>query len=307
MNDASSVAVVPVQTQVAPDVTPTIHDNQFCLIYMRTTLREGMAAFTTGGSDPLSVVDVTKDKDPRRKGGNSPLGWAYVYTGEPDASKIADPQHHRMVKWHVQRFNEEQGGIYPSHMFRVQCFRCKFEDIINERVYRETFVTGKKKFLSMCPECKKEGLVVKLLAVPDTARFNHRSKALVDHIAGAMDKQDLNWAPILPRVYGLYTGDHSKAVRRNVESAEWNPGDDDEVWMVKAITDNNKTAVLRPYSVCEELAKCKLLPYRWIMLVRETACGWIPNDAIVPVDSAMQKIHGIYRGWTIDLVSARED
>lgn len=293
--DALDVATAAVETTVETT-------NKFVLVYMRTLLERGMAAFTTGGSDPLSVVDVTLGN--HRNVGHSPLGWAYIYTGDPSSSKIGDPSCHSVIKWHVQRFSGDRGGIIPSHLFKQECCECGYTRFLTLDAWNDIYEleVETKQFLRTCPKCNRAGVDSTLVVYPDEPQLNQTDVALRKYIVSSMKKQDINWAPLLPRVYGLYTGKAAKLVDKNIETSSWGPGDNDEAWFTRVLKQQyNRTAVVRPYSLCKSLMR----PERWLMLLRETTCGWVPSYDITPIESIGQVLNGYIRGWAIDLVTPR--
>ncbi len=294
------------QAEAAEVQVTTQTTSKSVLVYMRTLLERGMAAFTTGGSDPLSVVDVTLGD--HRSSGHAPVGWAYIYDGDPASTKLGDPSCHKVVKWHTQRFSGERGGINPSHLHEQRCraHGCGFVRFITSDTWNEVYEENSKPQLAWCPRCKSSGMSSKLTVETDIPRFNHSDVALRKYIVSSMKKQDLNTAPLLPRVYGMYTGKDAQIVDDNFETSSWGPGDNDEGWMTRTLKQYERTAVVRPYSLSRSLLESHIKPDRWLMLVRETTCGWVMSDNIGPVDSTYQTVNGYIRGWAIDLVTPRE-
>jgi hypothetical protein len=140
---------------------------------------------------------------------------------------------------------------------------------------------------------------------PFRTRLNHqdsRDRHVIEKVSKAMDKQDLDWGPLLPRVYGVYLGRWSKEARYNIPTA-WEPVDNDERWFTAEMTRMDKTATVRPYSLCAKLAECRIYPKYWYMLTKQETCGWVPVEAIHEIDSKYTYVNGLDRGWSIDLIN----
>jgi hypothetical protein len=271
----------------------------FCMLPLkphRNSLRTDL--LKSGGEDPTLAVNVSME------GGMAPKGWSYFYTGaDLNPRLVAHPDYHRIRQWHVKRFTSEGGGIFPSSLYKVECTVCWGREIIPDHRLNDIIGEGAENPDGLlCPNCSTPKKGVNRIVTPFGKKLHNQDKHVIGKVAAAMDKQNLNWGPLLPRVYGVYFGRWAKAVRYNIPTA-WEPVDEDERWLQAEMMQLDKTAAIRPYSLCAKLAQCSMYPKYWYMLTKQETCGWVPVDAIEETYSRYEYVNGQIRGWSIDLIT----